>query len=155
MSDGIWYTNTANGFVTTYAYDQAGRLRTFTGKDTAGAALTQTYGYDGLGTRRWRQAANVRTHHTWDPSGELALIIQDGSTSYIYGPEDVPIEQILVAAGTWMSLSGGAAAMALAAAKGAAPFGARVVAQVPGFLLTLLGPTFCSNDGTQTNLGKS
>lgn len=95
MSDGICYTNTANGFVTTYAYDQAGRLRTFTGKDTAGAALTQTYGYDGLGTRRWRQAANVRTHHTWDPSGELALMIQDGSTSYIYGPEGVPIEQIL------------------------------------------------------------
>ena len=89
------FTNTANGFVTTYAYDQAGQLRTFTGKDTAGAALTQTYGYDGTDTRRWRQAANVRTHHTWDPSGELALMIQDGSTSYIYGPEGVPIEQIL------------------------------------------------------------
>jgi RHS repeat-associated protein len=89
------FTNTSTGFVTTYGYDQAGQLRAFTGKDTAGAALSQTYGYDGLGLRRWRQAANVRTHHTWDGSGGLPLMIQDGSTSYIYGPEGVPIEQIL------------------------------------------------------------
>lgn len=83
------------GLATSYAYDQASQLRTYTGPDTSGAALTQTYGYDATGTRTYTQAAGTRTYETWDTSGDLPLMIEDGSTAYIYGPEGIPIEQVL------------------------------------------------------------
>jgi RHS repeat-associated protein len=83
------------GSATSYSYDQASQLRAYTGPDTSGAAIAQTYGYDATGTRTYTQAAGTRTHHTWDTSGDLPLMIEDGSSAYIYGPEGIPIQQIL------------------------------------------------------------
>lgn len=84
----------ASGFTTTYAYNQSQQLKTFTGKDTAGAALTQTYGYDGTGLRQYTQSSNTRTYETWDGSGDLPLMIEDGTLSFIYGPGGQIIEQV-------------------------------------------------------------
>lgn len=84
-----------SGTATSYSYDQALELTQYQGVPASGgAAITQTYGYDGTGLRQYTQTAGVRTHHTWDLSGGLPLMIQDGANSYLYGPEGVPIEQV-------------------------------------------------------------
>jgi uncharacterized protein RhaS with RHS repeats len=80
---------------TSYSYDQALQLTQYQGLPASGGtSISQTYGYDGTGLRQYTETATVRTHHTWDESGGLALMIQDGPTSYLYGPQGVPIEQI-------------------------------------------------------------
>lgn len=80
------------GPATTYSYDQANQLTQDAGP------ITQTYGYDGDGLRQYTQTAGDRTHHTWDRSGGLPLMIQDGATSYVYGPGGLVIEQITAGA---------------------------------------------------------
>jgi hypothetical protein len=88
----------ATGTATSYSYDQALELTQYQGPPASGGtSITQTYGYNGTGLRQYTQTAGTRTHHTWDLSGALALMIQDGATNYLYGPQGVPIEQITAA----------------------------------------------------------
>ncbi|MFZ1007735.1 MAG: RHS repeat-associated core domain-containing protein, partial [Candidatus Sulfotelmatobacter sp.] len=49
---------------------------------------------DGSGLRASQTIAGTTSHLTWDTSGSLPLLISDGANSYIYGPGDLPIEQI-------------------------------------------------------------
>jgi len=67
----------------TYSYDMAGRLT---------ATASTTYRYDGDGVRVSKSSGSTTTHETYDPlSGGL---LQDGTTSYVYGPSGEPLEQI-------------------------------------------------------------
>jgi RHS repeat-associated protein len=79
----------------TYKYDQAGNL-TAVDRPKAGElpAIEESYTYDGGGLRASQTISGTTTRLAWDPSGELPLLLNDGSTNYIYGPTGLPIEQI-------------------------------------------------------------
>ncbi len=86
----------AEGPVTTYKYDQAENLiaaeRT---KEGETPAISESYTYDGNGLRASQTVSGVTSHLTWDLAlSGLSQILSDGSLSYIYGPNGVPIEHI-------------------------------------------------------------
>ncbi len=86
-------TKTVQGTTTnTYTYDQANRLATAT--TPAGSA---GYRYNGVGLRTGKTVGSTSTPFTWD-GGNL---IGDGTTSYIYGPGGLPIEQIDTGGTLW------------------------------------------------------
>jgi RHS repeat-associated protein len=89
-----WQMATPKG-TTTYKYDQAGNL-TGVARPKVGEspAIEESYAYDGGGLRASQTISGTTTHLTWDQSGELPLLLTDGSTNYIYGPGKLPIEQI-------------------------------------------------------------
>jgi len=66
------------------------------------AASTTSYGYNGDGLRMCKVAgsstqpcqAGGNTQFLWDVAGSLPLTIRDGTTSYIYGPGGLPLEQV-------------------------------------------------------------
>jgi RHS repeat-associated protein len=72
--------------VTSYAYDQANRLVAY--------GSTGTYAYDGDGLRASKTTNGTTSQFTWDSSGSVPLLLQDGSTRYIYGLGGSPLEQI-------------------------------------------------------------
>jgi RHS repeat-associated protein len=85
-------------------YDQANRITKFA------AATTSSYGYDGDGLRMCRysgsstqpcQQLSGNAQFVWDVSGLLPLLIQEGSTNYIYGPGGLPLEQVNSSANLW------------------------------------------------------
>lgn len=103
---GIWVTDGGNNRVqhwqmngpkatTTYKYDQAGNL-TAVEKPKAGEspAVEESYTYNGGGLRTSQTISGTTTHLVWDQTGELPLLLTDGSINYIYGPGGLPIEQI-------------------------------------------------------------
>ena len=71
---------------TTLTYDQANRLTAY--------STTATYAYNGDGLRMSKAVSGTATAFTWDQSGTLPLMIQDGSDYYIYGPGGQAIEKI-------------------------------------------------------------
>lgn len=73
----------------TYTYDQAGRL---TGVTAAG--LAAAYSYNGNGLRMSKTVNGMAEQFSWDQSGSLPLVIQDGSTNFIYGPGGITLEQL-------------------------------------------------------------
>jgi RHS repeat-associated protein len=87
---------------TSYAYDKAGDLVT-AGSATLGynqaSELTSygtsaTYAYNGDGLRVAKTVNGVTTVFAWDTSGSVPLVIAAGSTYYLYGPGEQPIEQV-------------------------------------------------------------
>jgi RHS repeat-associated protein len=58
------------------------------------APTSSTYTYDGDGLRAASTTAGGTQQYTWDEAGDLPVVIADGANSYIYGPNDLPIEQI-------------------------------------------------------------
>ena len=85
---------TANGATVNLGYDQANRLTNMTGGIS--------YSYDGDGLRTSKTVAGTTTQFAWDESGTLPLLLQDGSTYYIYGPDGQPIEQITGSTPTYL-----------------------------------------------------
>ena len=80
-------TSTTNaGVTTTLAYDQANRL--------TGYGSAATYRYNGDGLRTSKTVSGVTTGVTWDVAQGLPLLLVDGTTSYIYGPGGLPLQQI-------------------------------------------------------------
>jgi RHS repeat-associated protein len=75
-----------SGSKLTYGYDQANRMVAF--------GTTATYVYDGDGLRMHKTVGSKPEAFTWDRSGSIPLLISDGSTSYVYGPGGVPLEQV-------------------------------------------------------------
>ena len=71
---------------TALSYDQANRLTAF------GEGVR--YSYDGDGLRASKAVAGETTTFAWDKAQELPLLLEAGSTSYIYGPSGQPTEQI-------------------------------------------------------------
>lgn len=105
---GIWIADTQNARVqkwqtpesggaapAKYKYDGASNLITVE-RPKAGEspAIEESYAYDGTGLRASQTASGTTDHLTWDQSGGLPFLLDDGQASYIYGPGDLPIEQI-------------------------------------------------------------
>jgi len=110
-SGKIWVSDTKNNRVeqwkvaelqpaTTYSYDQAGNL-TAVERPKSGEkpAIAESYAYDGIGLRTSQTVSGVTTPMIWDQSVDMPLLLNDGQTNYLYGPNGAPIEQIS-AAGT-------------------------------------------------------
>jgi len=79
----------AAGSATALGYDQANRLTSW-----AQGTASATYAYDGGGLRTSKTVGGSTTAFTWDSSGGLALLLQEGSTKYVYGPGGLPLEQV-------------------------------------------------------------
>ncbi|TML00326.1 MAG: RHS repeat protein [Actinobacteria bacterium] len=80
---------------TTYGYDQAGNLISVERpKEGKVAEIKDKYAYDGAGLRLSQTIGATTTFLAWQTSESLPLILNDGTNSYIYGLEGVPIEQV-------------------------------------------------------------
>lgn len=73
------------GTAMTLGYDQANRLTAY--------GTTATYTYNGDGLRMAKTVSGTTTTFTWDTNQGLPLLLTDGTTSYIYGPSGLPLEQ--------------------------------------------------------------
>jgi RHS repeat-associated protein len=80
---------TTSATSTSYGWNQAGELTSNTGGPSS---LNLAYTYDGNGLLQTRTNNTTTSHLTWDPTSSLLLI--DNTTNIIYGPNDLPIEQI-------------------------------------------------------------
>ena len=88
-------TEPTSGPATSYGYDQAGNLISVTRpKGTEIAAIEDAYGYNGYGLRASETISGTTTYLAWDVSESLPLILNNGVSSYIYGPGGLPVEQI-------------------------------------------------------------
>lgn len=85
----------SSGAATTYAYDQAGNLISITRpKEAKNVEIKDTYTYDGTGLRASQTISGTTSYLAWNMSSGLPLILNDGTNSYIYGSDGLPIEQI-------------------------------------------------------------
>ena len=82
-------TDSVSGSSTSYSYDQANRLIAAT---VNGA--TSSYSYDGDGLRTRKTVSGTSEDFTWDTAEGMPLLLQDGATRFIYGPDGLPIEQV-------------------------------------------------------------
>jgi RHS repeat-associated protein len=85
-------TSTSTGGATqaAYSYDQAGRLISY----TAANGTATTYAYNGDGLRVTKTTGGITSTFAWDNTATVPLALSDGQHSYIYGPDNVPIEQM-------------------------------------------------------------
>jgi RHS repeat-associated protein len=83
-----------SGGATTLSYDQANRLTAY------GSAATHAYNGDGL--RMSKSVSGTTSQFLWDVAGSLPLLIQDGSTAYLYGPRGLPLEQVNAVTAVWL-----------------------------------------------------
>ena len=97
-----------SGLVTTsYGYDSEGNRTSISTGDQAAISLTYdqgnrligygtsaSYSYNGDGLRMSSTVGSTTTAFAWDQSGSVPLLLMAGTTAYIYGPGDHPIEQI-------------------------------------------------------------
>jgi RHS repeat-associated protein len=58
------------------------------------SSFPAAYTYDGDGLRASATSQGATQHYAWDTTATNPLLLTDGSTSYIYGPDDLPVEQI-------------------------------------------------------------
>jgi RHS repeat-associated protein len=79
------------GSETTYEYNQAGVL---TGVKRTTPEINDTYTYDGNNLRVSQTISGTKTFLAWDTAEKLPLLLSDETNSYIYGPYNLPIEQI-------------------------------------------------------------
>lgn len=74
-----------------YEYNQAGVL---TGAKRETPEIKDTYAYNGNNLRVSETIKGATSYLAWDTAEQLPLLLNDGTNSYIYGPEGVPFEQI-------------------------------------------------------------
>jgi RHS repeat-associated protein len=88
-------TKPTTGPATSYSYDQTGNLTTVTrSHEGEVAAIEDSYGYDGNGLRVSQAISGTTSYLTWNLTGEVPLLLGDGSNSYVYGPGGLPVEQV-------------------------------------------------------------
>jgi RHS repeat-associated protein len=93
----------ASGPATTYGYDQAGNLISVKRpEEGAVKKIEDSYSYDGQGLRASETVSGTTTHLAWDVSQSPALLLYDGTSYYIYGPENLPLEQIAGETATYL-----------------------------------------------------
>jgi RHS repeat-associated protein len=84
-----------SGPTTSYSYDQAGDLTSVERPAEGEApAIDESFAFDGTGLMTARTVGEATSHLTWDAAGSLPLLLYDEDNNYIYGPGDVPVEQI-------------------------------------------------------------
>jgi RHS repeat-associated protein len=79
----------SGGTASTYSWDEANRLIGFTSGTTIAS-----YTYDGDGLRMGKTVNGIPQSFLWDESGSLPLLLSDGTTTFVYGPGGLPVEQI-------------------------------------------------------------
>jgi RHS repeat-associated protein len=80
---------------TTYTSDQAGNLtKVERAKGTKEPEIKDSYTYDGNNLRQSQTINGTKTNLTWDTAEPIPIIVEDETNNYIYGPENLPIEQI-------------------------------------------------------------
>lgn len=83
------------GPATTYGYNQAGNLTSVKRPEEGSTPkIEDSYTYDGNGLRASETIGSETKHLTWQLTGSLPLLLSDGTNSYIYGPQETPVEQI-------------------------------------------------------------
>ncbi len=88
-------TTPSSGPATSYGYDEAGNLISVERpKEGATPEIKDSYGYDGNGLRASQTTSGGTSYLTWDSTEDLPLLLSDGSNSYLYGPSNLPVEQI-------------------------------------------------------------
>jgi RHS repeat-associated protein len=87
----------SSGPSTLLSYDQADRLTHY-----ARGTTTASYLYNSDGLRMVSTIGKTKTAFGWDVAEELPLLLQAGKTSYIYGPEGLPIEQFTKPKPEWL-----------------------------------------------------
>ena len=98
-------TTPTTGPATTYGYDQSGNLISVTRpEEGATPKIEDTYAYDGTGLRASQTIKGATSYLTWEMSEELPLLLYDGTNDYIYGPSNLPIEQINNSTGAMLYL---------------------------------------------------
>jgi RHS repeat-associated protein len=75
-----------SGPALSYAYDQANRIVAF--------GSSASYHYDGDGLRMSKTVSGKAEAFTWQRAGTLPLLLVDDATSYVYGPDGLPLEQV-------------------------------------------------------------
>ncbi|MGH2854111.1 MAG: DUF6531 domain-containing protein [Solirubrobacteraceae bacterium] len=84
-----------SGPATAYGYDQAGNLISVERpKEGEMAKIEDAYAYNGIGLRTSQTISGTTSYLAWEESEALPLLLSDGTNSYIYGPNGLPIEQI-------------------------------------------------------------
>jgi RHS repeat-associated protein len=78
--------------VATYGYDQVNRLTSYTRGTT-----TASYTYNGDGLRASKKVGSTTTKFVYDTAEGLPLVLSDGASFYLYGPDGVPFEQVTTA----------------------------------------------------------
>ncbi|WP_328299176.1 DUF6531 domain-containing protein [Streptomyces sp. NBC_00435] len=142
-------TTTGAGAVSSYGYDQANRLTTAT---TGGA--TATYRYDGNGLRASKTAGGTTTAFAWDGE-ENPDLLYDGTTSYLYGPDQLPVEQIAATGTQWYFHDQIGSTRALTDATGAVgcTYGYTPFGTVSGHTGTVTTPLQYTGQYTDTETG--
>jgi RHS repeat-associated protein len=85
-------TATTGITVTTYGYDQVNRLTSF-----ARGTTTASYTYNGDSLRASKTVGGVTTKFVYDTAEGMPLVLSDGASCYLYGPDGIPFEQITTA----------------------------------------------------------
>jgi RHS repeat-associated protein len=94
-------TTPEKGPATIYGYDQAGNLTSAERpKEGETAKIEDSYAYNGEGLRTAQTISGTTSYMAWDMAEELPSLLSDGTDSYIYGPGELPIEQINNSTGT-------------------------------------------------------
>jgi RHS repeat-associated protein len=86
-----------SGPATLLSYDQADRLTHY-----AAGSASASYSYNGDGLRMSKTVGKATTGFAWDANVEMPLLLQAGKTSYVYGPEGLPLEQISKSKPEWL-----------------------------------------------------
>lgn len=76
----------SGGTALNYTYDQADRL--------TGYGSSATYAYNGDGLRTSKTVSGTAEGFVWDQTSPVPLLLKDGGTSFIYGPDSQPLEQV-------------------------------------------------------------
>jgi RHS repeat-associated protein len=94
-------TTPGKGPATTYGYDQVSNLTSVERpKEGETTEIKDTYAYNGEGLRTSQTISGTTSYMAWGVTEGLPSLLGDGTNSYIYGPGDLPIEQINTSTGT-------------------------------------------------------
>ena len=83
-----------SGGATSLTYDQANRL--------TGYGANASYAYNGDGLRMSKTVSGTTSQFLWDVASAVPLLLKDGSTTYVYGPGSLPLEQINGSTVLWL-----------------------------------------------------
>jgi RHS repeat-associated protein len=86
--------STTGSTSTAYAFDEANRL--------TGYGTTVTYTYDGDSLRLAKTVSGTAQHFVWDHVTNTPQLLADATNKYVYGPNDLPLEQVNGTTVTWL-----------------------------------------------------
>lgn len=90
LGDRTSTTPDSGGGATDYTYNQADEMTDV----TPSAANSSSYRYDGTGELATETTGDTTDTYAWNTLGATPVLLTDGHTNYIYGPDSLPVEQI-------------------------------------------------------------